>query len=63
MQEEGAIFDNLQKEVKKPTRPVREGAVFISEATYMLAGQRTSLRRRHPAEQRELRMSMRCFQA
>ena len=58
MWEKYAIFIDLRKEIKKPTRTVWEKAVWISEANWRLEDHRTSLRGRHTAGQRELRVAM-----
>ena len=60
--EEDTTFDNLQKEVKKPTRKAQERATWISEATWRLSDQRTDLRRSHPMDQWGLWMTSRRFQ-
>ena len=52
MWEEDAIFNNVRKEVNKPTRTAREKATLISEATWRLADQRTSLRLIHTVGQK-----------
>ena len=63
MWEEDAIFNNVRKEVNKPTRTAREKATFISEATWRLADQRTSLRLIHTVGQKQIWAAMRIFKA
>ena len=50
--EEGATFNDLRKEVKKPMYKARAKTIWISEATWKLADQRKTLRQNHPVEQR-----------
>ena len=47
IQEEDVIFNDLQKEVKKPIYAARDKATWILEATWRLVYQRTALRRRY----------------
>ena len=54
MREEYTIFENLQMEVKKPMCPKQEMVMWISEATWMLSGHRTSLGRKHPLDHRDI---------
>ena len=63
MQEEDATFNDLQKEVKKPTHTSRYSLTWVSELTCSLSDQSTSLRWRHPVEKQGIRKAMRCFRA
>ena len=47
MWEEDAIFNNIRKEVNKPTQTAREKATFISEATWRFKDQRTAIKWSH----------------
>ena len=49
--EEDAIFNDLQKEVKKPMRKAQDNSTWISEETWRFEYHRTALRRIHAAGQ------------
>ena len=62
IQEQGVIFEDIQRVVKKKMRPTQARETRISYETSMLADQRTSLKIRYLVDQRELMTATRRFQ-
>ena len=61
MGEEGAIFNDLQKEVNKTTQTAQDRLAMISEANWRLEDKRMSLRQIHTVGQQEIQAETRIF--